>query len=115
MLTKVKKVLRRGLYVAALVASFCFAQASRAENDPRLYAVEVTAAVQTAPAQVQLSWPTDVNATGYSISRRLPTATAWTSLTSLAGSATGYTDGNVTLGGAYEYRIVKSSTLGMTA
>jgi hypothetical protein len=106
---------RRAICAASLAICFCVTQPARAQLVPRQYAVEVTAAIQTAPPQVRLVWPLDANATGYSVSRKLPTATSWTSLTSLPGTATGYTDGNVALGGAYEYRISKSSTLGISA
>lgn len=115
MLMSLRKGLRRAFCAAGLAICFFAAQTSRAQFVPRQYAVEVTAAIQTAPPQVRLAWPLDANATGYSIFRKLPTATSWTSLTTVPGTATGYTDGNVALGGAYEYRISKSSTLGISA
>src|SRR5947209_17803999 len=96
------------VFAAALAASF-FTQNSRAQIQPRDLAVEVTAAVQTAPAQVRLAWPFDANATGYTISRKLPDASAWTSLVDLAGVASNYTDVDVTSGGVYEYRVAKTS------
>jgi hypothetical protein len=107
--------LRRAFCAAAILFSFCALESAHAQLTPRQYAVEATAVVQTAPAQVNLQWPGDANATGYTVSRKLPGATTWTTLTSLAGSATGYADGNVAIGGAYEYRIKKSSNLGITA
>jgi hypothetical protein len=115
MFEKVNAGLRRAACALALMASFCLAESAQAQNDPRVYAVEATAAVQTAPPQVRLNWPADANATSYAISRKLPNATSWTSLTSLGSSATGSTDGNVTVGGTYEYRIVKSTALGYSA
>src|SRR3954466_12365113 len=107
--------LRRAFCAVSILFSFCAAESARAQLTPRQYAVEVTASVQTAPPQVRLQWPADANATGYTIWRKLPTATTWTTLTSVAGSATGYTDGNVSASGVYEYRINKSSSLGITA
>src|ERR1051325_4423522 len=86
-----------------------------AENDPRHYAVELIASVQTNPPQITLNWPADSNATGYSISRKNPDALAWTALTNLSGSATKFSDANVAIGAAFEYRVAKSSTLGIPA
>jgi hypothetical protein len=113
MLIKVRNFWRSALCAATLVCPLIAPHALA--QVPRDFAVEVTAAVQTAPTQVRLVWPADANATGYTVSRKLPTATSWTSLTSLAGSATGYTDGNVAYGISYEYKVVKSSALGITA
>jgi hypothetical protein len=107
--------LRRAFCAVAILFSFCAVESARAQLTPRQYAVEATAIIQTAPAQVNLQWPADVNATGYTIWRKLPTATTWTALTTLDGSATGYPDGNVAIGGAYEYKIKKTSSLGITA
>ncbi|MDB6036398.1 MAG: hypothetical protein JWM99_239, partial [Verrucomicrobiales bacterium] len=36
-----------------------------AETDPKFYAIQASAIVQAAPAQITLSWPADPNATGY--------------------------------------------------
>ena len=106
--------LRRAASTVAAAASLLVATSSRAA-EPYQYAVDVTAAVQTAPPQVRVNWTQDANATGYTVARKTPTATSWTVLTSLPGTANGYTDGNVTLGGSFEYRVVKSSSLGLTA
>src|SRR5687768_2148101 len=85
--------------------------AARAETNPRFYAVEVSATVQAAPAQIALKWTSDSSATGYNVYRKSPTATSWTHITSLGGSATSWTDGNVASGNSYEYGVTKSTTL----
>jgi hypothetical protein len=100
------------LFAASLVLPAM--RGSFAETNPMYYAVEVSATVQTAPAQIQLSWPSDPNATGYTVSRKTLTATSWTTLTSLPGTATSYSDGNVLMGGAYEYSLNKSTSVGYT-
>ncbi|MEO5574327.1 MAG: hypothetical protein ABIR48_07590, partial [Gammaproteobacteria bacterium] len=41
------------------------------------YAVQVSAVVQAAPAQITLNWPRDYAATGYSIYRKALAATSW--------------------------------------
>jgi hypothetical protein len=91
---------------------FAFVQISRADTDPKWYAVEASAAVQVNPPQVALSWPADVNATGYVVSRKMVGDEAWGPGTSLAGSATSFVDANVSSGAAYEYQISKTTSVG---
>jgi hypothetical protein len=75
------------------------------------YAVRVSAAVQTNPAQIALSWPADTLATGYTLYRKGRDDSSWgTAVTTLAGSTSSYTDTNVAVGGAYEYQIQKSAS-----
>lgn len=112
---KLESHVRSAFWMLAVLIPLCVPHAARAQVTPRNGAVELTAAIQTAPAQVQVVWPADSNATGYTVSKKLPTATGWTALATLAGAATSYTDGNVTLGGVYEYRVTKTSTLGINA
>ena len=68
---------------------------AHAETNPRYYAVVVSATVQAAPALITLCCAADASATGYNIYRKAPSATSWTHLTSLAGSATTWIDANV--------------------
>jgi hypothetical protein len=106
--TCTRGVLRALLPCFLLLAGFPL----RAETNPRYYAVEVSATVQTAPAQITLQWAADPYATSYTISRKTPAATAWTQLTSLGGSINSWSDPNVANGGSYEYAITKSTSLG---
>jgi hypothetical protein len=69
----------------------------------------VSAAVQTNPPQITLSWPADSLATGYTLYRKAPDATNWGSGVTLASNATYFVDTNVLVGGSYEYRIAKSA------
>ncbi len=87
---------------------------SHAENSPRLYAVELSATVQTAPAQINLQWSADTNATSYTVSRKALSATNWTQLTALPGDATFFADVNVSIGSAFEYQVLKSTSVGYT-
>src|SRR6266516_66280 len=75
------------------------------------YTVQVSAAVQSAPPQVTLSWPQDTLGTpnSYTVYRKAPGATSWGSGTALAGTATSYTDTGVAAGSAYEYQVVKNA------
>ena len=85
---------------------------TRGETNPRFYAVEVSATVQTVPAQVTLKWTADSNASGYSIYRKTPSGTSWNFVTSLGGTAATWTDGNVASGNSYEYAVTKSTSVG---
>ena len=77
---------------------------------PRNFAVEVSAETQNSPPQISLSWPADVNATGYSVFRKAINDSAWTATGApLPAGATGYTDTNVSDNSAYEYKVVKSA------
>src|SRR5690349_16621065 len=71
--------------------------------DPRNYAVEASATVQTAPPQITLQWTPDASATGYSVYRKAPAASSWNLLTALPGTATSWADSAVSIGTAYEY------------
>jgi hypothetical protein len=71
--------------------------------------VQVSAVVQTSPAQITLTWPRDFNATGYSVYRKAFNSTSWGSATPLPGNATTYTDPAVTVGSSYEYRVSKTA------
>lgn len=70
----------------------------------------VSAEVQASPAQIQLRWSADSSATGYSISRR--SGNSWGQVGSVGGSATSWTDSGISVGQAYEYRVVKSTSVG---
>ena len=71
--------------------------------------MEVSATVQVSPPQITLSWPQDTYAapSSYTVYRKSPGATSWGSATTLAGTATSYTDTSVAVGTAYEYQITK--------
>src|SRR2546430_2370837 len=80
-----------------------------------VYAVQISASVQTSPPQITLQWePDPYGANSYTVYRKTKDATSWGTGTSLAGSATSYLDSNVTAGSAYEYQIVKAASLGYT-
>ena len=75
------------------------------------YAVRVSAVVQTNPSQIALSWPADAKATGYTLYRKGRDDTSWgTAMMTFTGIATSYTDTNVAVSGAYEYRLSKSAS-----
>lgn len=81
-----------------------------------VYAVQISAVVQSSPPQITLNWePDPYGATNYTIYRKAKTDTSWGSpLATLDGSASNYIDTAVVDGGAYEYQIIKAATLGYT-
>src|SRR6187455_2683813 len=86
-----------------------FAIPSARAVDPRSYAVELSANVQTAPPQITLKWTADSNATGYSVYRKAPSAGNWTPVTSLSAGTLAWTDVSVSNGGSYEYAVIKTT------
>jgi MBG domain (YGX type)/Bacterial Ig domain/Bacterial Ig-like domain (group 3) len=73
------------------------------------YAVQVSAAVQTNPPQITLSWPSDPAATNYTLYRKPRDAASWGAGTALPANAANFVDSNVVAGAAYEYRITKEA------
>ena len=59
-----------------------------------------------------LSWPQDSQTTpnNYAIYRKGPYDSSWGSIANLPGTATSYVDSNVSVGTAYEYQVVKSTS-----
>jgi hypothetical protein len=82
-------------------------------DDTWAYTVQLSATVQSSPAQVTLSWPQDgYGVDRYVVFRKAKEAASWGAGTTLAGSSTTYVDNNVSRGAAYEYQVVKHATLG---
>src|SRR5206468_3011667 len=80
-----------------------------------VYAVQISATVQSSPPQIVLQWLADpYGANSYTIYRKGKDATSWGTGVTLSGSATSYADASVSVGSAYEYQIVKAASLGYT-
>src|SRR5688572_9245159 len=106
----------RTRFVSYLLCTlFCFSLTQPAllsqTVPPRLYAVEVSAAAQSSPDRITLSWRADPNATSYAISRSDSSGT-WILLTNLAGTATQFVDNAVSTGRRYEYEVLKATSQG---
>lgn len=88
----------------------------RAEDSSWAYAVEISATVQTNPPQIRLVWRDDTyGVDSLVIYRKAISDLSWgTAKTNLPGTTLSYTDTNVAVGAAYEYKIVKNATLGYT-
>lgn len=78
------------------------------------YQVRISATVGESPAQIVLSWPSQ-SATGFTVNRRVRGTISYTTLATLAGTATGYTDAAVAVGTVYEYLVVKAGTPGVSS
>ncbi|MCH2023812.1 MAG: fibronectin type III domain-containing protein [Saprospiraceae bacterium] len=75
------------------------------------YAVSIHAITQENPPQITLNYGQDVDATSYSLYRKLPADTSWGGLIqSLSITDSLYVDNNVVIGESYEYRIVKQGS-----
>jgi hypothetical protein len=78
-------------------------------------AVLIEVSVTNNPPNINLHWPLDANATGYTVYRRLP-GNVWGSGTKkLAANSTGYLDTTVSVGQKYEYQVQKTLKVGTTA
>ncbi|HTG44208.1 MAG TPA: fibronectin type III domain-containing protein, partial [Verrucomicrobiae bacterium] len=83
-------------------------------TDPRQYAVELSASVQSAPPQIALRWAADPSATAYSVFRKAPNANSWTLQENLPGTASTWTDVFAANGSSYEYSVTRSTSAGYT-
>jgi hypothetical protein len=88
----------------------------KAEDSTWAYAVEISATVQTNPAQIKLTWRDDIyGVNSFVIYRKPMDDISWgAARTNLPGTVLSYTDTNVSVGSSYEYKIVKNATVGYT-
>src|SRR3982750_4366968 len=102
--------------LGALLLVLIMTSACSFEKDSTcLYAVQISAIIQSDPPQITLQWPPDsYGADSYTVSRKLKNESSWGPPTVLQGSATKFTDEDVSAGATYEYQIVKQATLGYT-
>ena len=74
--------------------------------------VLVSATVSASPATITLNWSSFSGSTGFTISRKLKSATSWTQIGTAGGGATQFVDNNVTVGEYYEYKVDRSTNAG---
>jgi len=92
------------VFLALVFATLC-----ARGDDTFVYAVQISATVQTSPPKIRLRWePDPYGAKSYTVSRKGRNATAWGPATVLPGTAIGFNDPNVAVGGNYEYQVVKA-------
>jgi PKD repeat protein len=74
-------------------------------------AVQVSAVVQTSTPQITLNWVPGASTNGYTIYRKLKSATSWgASLAVLSGTVNQYVDNTVSAGVSYEYKIQRTGS-----
>lgn len=95
-----------GLFIALLSVT------ARAETDPKFYAVQASATVQSSPPQITIQWAADPNASAYTVWRKNVSDGSWGSGTALGGNITSFIDQGVELGKVYEYQVSKSTSGG---
>lgn len=72
--------------------------------------VELSATVESDPAVIHLRWRENASATSYLIYRKSKTASSWGStMATLPGTATSYSDSTVSKGISYEYRVSRGA------
>ncbi|HEY3854037.1 MAG TPA: fibronectin type III domain-containing protein [Verrucomicrobiae bacterium] len=83
-------------------------------DDTFVYAVQISATVETNPPSITLSWAQDpFGAKSYAVFRKSEEATAWGSaIANVDGSITNFTDSTVEVGETYEYQVTKNSEEG---
>jgi hypothetical protein len=75
--------------------------------------VLVTAEARKTPPQIELKWPADPKATGYSVFRKSPSAASWgDERAAVDAKDNRYVDSEVEVGTAYEYKVVKAGKAG---
>ena len=81
-----------------------------------VYAVQISATVQSSPPQITLSWEADMyGANRYTVFRKAKEDASWGApIATLDGSISQFVDSNVAVGATYEYAIVRAATLGYT-
>ncbi len=80
------------------------------------YAVVAEAAVNPAPPTITLQWIAHPSATEYRIYKKEPDESSWgTVIATLDAASTSYTDTDVAEGVAYEYKIMRDMSSGITA
>src|SRR5437763_16315427 len=75
------------------------------------YSVRVSSVVQASPARITLHWPQDVNGAplSYAVYRKAPADPTWGRGLTLSGGSTTFTDTEVSVGTAYQSRVVKTA------
>ena len=89
---------------------FCFAAVSFSQTCKDA-SVELSAAVQTSPPQIRLTWSANAGATQYQVFRKLKSAGSWgPAIATYPGTTNQHTDANASIGESYEYKVVRSAS-----
>lgn len=106
-MTKVIRSLILVLFAWSLTTGSAWAQ-----NYGKDLSVRMWATVQASPPRITLNWLSHPTTTGFTIYRKLGGATSWGSpLVTVGASATQYIDQSVIVGTAYEYKVVRTTSM----
>ena len=95
--------------VFGLILGLMVGAAGSSAAATRDYAVEVTATVQEAPPRIDFTWRADATAIEYRVLKKAVTAGTWGDpIAVLPGTATSFSDEEVTVGEAYEFSFQKT-------
>ncbi|WKZ65901.1 MAG: hypothetical protein QY325_14160 [Flavobacteriales bacterium] len=101
----------RAVFLQASLTAILLLAASpgaTAQTSSQRAAVQLSATVQAAPAQITLSWAAMASTTSITIYRKTADATSWGSaIATPAASSLSYQDNTVAVGTLYEYRVVR--------
>ena len=94
---------------AFLLIVLHFSFAAGAQTGSQRESLLLTATAQASPVRITLNWTAQTGTTGYTVYRKLKTDASWgTSIGTAASSATSYQDNGVSVGTAYEYKVVRA-------
>ena len=98
-------ILRRSLFVLLITTQVLVANAQTASQKA---AVQLSATVQASTSTITLAWTSLSSTTSITVYRKLKSATTWgTAIASPSTTATTYADNTVSVGTAYEYKVVR--------
>ena len=104
LLQDLRSLLHRATFMVVLLTSATvFAQTSSERA-----AVQLSATVQASPARITINWTSMASTSSITIYRKTLAANTWGSaLATVSSTATQYQDNSVTVGTAYEYRVLR--------
>jgi len=98
-------ILQRSLFVLLMTVQVIGATAQTASQKA---AVQLSATVQASTSTITLTWTSLPSTTSITIYRKLKSATSWGSaIASPSSTATTYADNTVSVGTAYEYKVLR--------
>ena len=101
------------LALSVVLLSVCTGLSAQAPTKSEINSVQASATVSASPLRITLNWPAWTGATGYTIQRKLRSATSWGGTYGTAtGTATSFVDNSVAINTVYEYRITRSAPEG---
>lgn len=106
----------RKIILLSLTLAMIFVQYSLSQTNSKGLSLLVSARVTTTPPQIIFRWPGDKTATNYTVFRKPKISASWgTTIATLTGSDSTWTDNTLKIGDAYEYNFLKYQGTSATA